>query len=83
MGSVLGVGSGGCFAFVAISSQARIMGSICRSDTPGSFCDGDCFVGRRFDVDVSRRHQARAEVNGLARTTEDFKRGIEKFLKKT
>jgi len=27
--------------------------------------------------------QAGAEVNGLARTTDDFKRGIEKFIKKT
>jgi hypothetical protein len=26
---------------------------------------------------------AGAEVNALARTTDDFKRGIEKFLKKT
>jgi hypothetical protein len=27
--------------------------------------------------------EAGADVNALARTTEDFKRGIEKFLKKT
>ena len=27
--------------------------------------------------------EAGAEVNAFARTTEDFKRGIEKFLKKT
>jgi methylglutaconyl-CoA hydratase len=27
--------------------------------------------------------EAGAEINALARTTDDFKRGIEKFLKKT
>jgi hypothetical protein len=34
-------------------------------------------------MDFEAAIEAGVEINALARTTEDFKRGIEKFLKKT